>query len=234
MLSVMSSNGSHTPAIAFFDVDNTLVRGSTMYQLAKTAWRAGHIHVADVARFAWHQLMFLLVGETPGQLRTARGRGLALIAGQPAAGIRAIAETAFVRGIRPRLMEQTVARAKAHMEHGDEVWIVTASPQDLGAIIARELGLTGALGTVVEERGGIATGRLVGEPLHGPLKVVAIRRLAAERGIDLADCSAYSDSINDLPMLSAVGHPVAVNPDAALRRHARAAGWDIVGERKKR
>jgi phosphoserine phosphatase len=98
---------------------------------------------------------------------------------------------------------------------------------ELGEVIARRLGLTGALGTVAEIRNGVYTGRLVGEMLHGPAKETAIRALAAAEGFDLTDCFAYSDSVNDLPMLSVVGHPCAVNPDSALRRYARANSWQI-------
>ncbi|MFM6981701.1 MAG: HAD-IB family hydrolase, partial [Microbacteriaceae bacterium] len=84
----MTPAGEHTPAIAFFDVDNTIVDGSTMFQLARTAWSEGFIGVVDVARFAWHQLTFRTVGETGAQMRTARGRGLKLIEGKPSEAIR--------------------------------------------------------------------------------------------------------------------------------------------------
>jgi hypothetical protein len=93
--------------------------------------------------------------------------------------------------------------------------------------MARRLGLTGGLGTVAEHVDGVYTGRLVGEPLHGPAKAEAIRAMAVKEGFDLARCSAYSDSSNDLPMLSAVGHPTAVNPDTDLRRAAKEHGWPI-------
>jgi phosphoserine phosphatase len=107
------------------------------------------------------------------------------------------------------------------------VWLVTAAPVELGRIIAARLGLTGALGTVAEIQHGIYTGRLVGDLLHGPAKADAIHRLAAAEKLNLTRCSAYSDSANDIPMLATVGHPVAVNPDAALRRVARDRGWEV-------
>ncbi|MEY4457937.1 MAG: hypothetical protein RIS25_530 [Actinomycetota bacterium] len=234
MLERMIPAGEHPPGIAFFDVDNTIVDGSTMFQLARTAWSEGFIGVVDVARFAWHQLTFRTVGETGAQMRTARGRGLELIKGKPSESIRQIAKDAYRLHISRNLIGPSVDRARQHLAHGDSVWLVTASPQYLGHIIATDLGLTGALGTLVEERDGVATGQLLGEPLHGPLKVDAIRRVAREQGVELADCWAYSDSINDVPMLTAVGHPVAVNPDAALRAYARLHGWEILGKRKKR
>ena len=101
-------------------------------------------------------------------------------------------------------------------------------PEELAQIIARRLGLTGALGTVADEENGVYTGRLFGEMLHGPAKAAAVRALAAREGLDLRRCTAYSDSVNDVPMLSVVGTAVAVNPDAALRDVARERGWQIL------
>ena len=107
------------------------------------------------------------------------------------------------------------------------MWLVTATPVELASILSRRLGLTGALGTVAETVGGEYTGRLVGGLLHGEAKAAAIRALAAREGLDLSRCSAYSDSVNDMPMLTLVGHPHAVNPDMGLRAEARARGWPV-------
>jgi phosphoserine phosphatase len=107
------------------------------------------------------------------------------------------------------------------------VWLVTAAPIEIATIIARRLGLTGALGTVAEHVDGVYTGALVGEMLHGPAKAEAIKALAARESLDLSRCSAYSDSANDLPMLSLVGDPCAINPDRTLREYARKHGWRI-------
>ncbi|HEV2888460.1 MAG TPA: HAD family phosphatase [Jatrophihabitans sp.] len=121
----------------------------------------------------------------------------------------------------------TRALAQLHLDAGERVWLVTATPEELARIIARRLGLTGALGTRAEEQDGLFTGRLIGELLHGEAKAAAVRDLALRGGLDLAQCAAYSDSINDIPMLSLVGRPVAVNPDSALRDEARRRGWEI-------
>ncbi len=126
-----------------------------------------------------------------------------------------------------RIWAGTRALAQMHLDAGQRVWLVTATPLELAAIIARRLGLTGALGTVAEHDDGVYTGRLVGELLHGSAKAHAVRALAAREGLDLRRCSAYSDSINDAPMLSVVGTAVAVNPDAELRALARRNGWEI-------
>jgi phosphoserine phosphatase len=114
-----------------------------------------------------------------------------------------------------------------HLDQGQRVWLVTAAPVEIASTIARRLGLTGALGTVAEHEDGVYTGRLVGDLLHGPAKAVAVRGLAEREGLDLSRCSAYSDSYNDLPMLSAVGDPCVINPDPRLRDHARAEGWRV-------
>jgi hypothetical protein len=105
--------------------------------------------------------------------------------------------------------------------------LVTATPVELATIIARRLHLTGALGTIAESRDGSYTGHLVGDVLHGEAKALAVIALAEREGLDLDKCSAYSDSINDVPLLSLVGHAVAVNPDSALRAEARDRGWEI-------
>jgi phosphoserine phosphatase len=104
---------------------------------------------------------------------------------------------------------------------------VTAAPIEIAQIIARRLGLTGAMGTVSEHVDGVYTGQLVGDLLHGPAKAEAIKALAVREGLDLGRCSAYSDSVNDLPMLGLVGDPVAINPDRRLRAHAREHGWRV-------
>ena len=114
-----------------------------------------------------------------------------------------------------------------HLDAGQQVWLVTATPYELAATIARRLGLTGALGTVAESVDGVFTGRLVGEILHGPGKAHAVRALAIREGLNLRRCTAYSDSYNDVPMLTLVGTAVAINPDADLRDVARERGWEI-------
>ena len=117
--------------------------------------------------------------------------------------------------------------AEGHIDAGQRVWLVSAAPIELAELIAEHLGLSGALGTVSEQVHGVYTGRLSGKPLHGEAKAEAIAELAARENLDLSRCAAYSDSANDIPMLSMVGTPVAVNPDRALRLHARRNGWTI-------
>jgi HAD superfamily hydrolase (TIGR01490 family) len=138
-----------------------------------------------------------------------------------------LSEEIFDELIAERIWSGTRALAQLHLDAGQRVWLVTAAPIELGRVMADRLGLTGALGTIAEIEQGVYTGRLVGDLLHGPAKAEAIVALAREEGLDLGRCTAYSDSANDIPMLSLVGHAVAVNPDGALRREARLRGWEI-------
>jgi HAD superfamily hydrolase (TIGR01490 family) len=126
-----------------------------------------------------------------------------------------------------RIWPGTRALAQMHLDQGQRVWLVTAAPVEIARTIAHRLGLTGALGTVAEQVDGVYTGRLVGDMLHGAAKAEAVRSLADREGLELERCAAYSDSYNDLPMLSLVGDPCVINPDARLRDHARAQGWRI-------
>ena len=120
-----------------------------------------------------------------------------------------------------RLWAGTVELAEAHQALGHEVWLISATPVEVSQVIAHRLGLTGGMGTIAEVEDGRYTGRLDGLPLHGSAKVAQVEALAERRGLDLARCAAYSDSSNDIPMLTLVGYPVAVNPDGRLRSHAR-------------
>ncbi len=138
-----------------------------------------------------------------------------------------LAEQIFDDKIAERLYLGTRELAELHLQAGQEVWLVTATPVQLAQVIARRMGLTGALGTVAEVEDGKFTGRLVGDILHGPGKKHAVAALAASAELDLARCTAYSDSANDIPMLSMVGTAVAINPDRRLRHHANEQGWAI-------
>ena len=171
---------------------------------------------------AWKQAYFRIVGvEDPEHVADARNSALAFIAGHRVEELEAIGEEIFDETMAERIWPGTRALAQMHLDQGQRVWLVTAAPIEIARIIARRLGLTGALGTVAEHVDGVYTGRLVGDLLHGPAKAEAVRALAEREGLDLARCSAYSDSYNDLPMLSLVGDPCVINPDTRLRDHAR-------------
>ena len=215
-------------AAAFFDVDNTLMQGASIFHLARGLHRRDFFTTGDIARAAWQQLYFRIAGvEDPEHIAKARSSALAFIAGHRVSELEEIGEEIFDEQMASRIWPGTRAIAQQHLDRGERVWLVTAAPVEVARVIARRLGLTGALGTVAEAVDGVYTGELVGEMLHGEGKAVAVRAIAEQEGLDLDRCSAYSDSSNDLPMLSLVGHPCAVNPDAALRAHARKHDWQV-------
>lgn len=219
---------SDRPILAFFDVDNTLMRGTSLFQLGREAWAKHVIRFRDVALFAWHQRRFIQVGENDEHLVTARERALGLVGGHTQDEILGLAETIWERRIRPRLYAEAVDLTQEHIAKGHEVWLVSATPWEIGDLIARRLGLTGALGTRVVVVDGVYTGELIGHVLHNERKADAVRALAETAGADLADSWAYSDSRNDIPLLELVGHPVVVNPDAMLAHHAQQHDWPVL------
>jgi HAD superfamily hydrolase (TIGR01490 family) len=215
-------------AAGFFDVDNTMLQGASVYYLARGLAARRYFTAKDLAVFGLKQLRFrLLAAEHGGHVSQAREQALAFVAGRPVEQLRQLAEEIFDELMAERIWSGTHALARMHIDAGQRVWLVTAAPVEIGLVIAQRLGLTGAIGTVAEISDGMYTGRLVGGLMHGPAKAEAIIDLARQEGLDLSRCAAYSDSINDVPMLSAVGRPVAVNPDPALRRVAKEKGWEV-------
>ncbi len=219
---------SDPTSAAFFDVDNTIMQGASIFHLARGLHRRKFFTTREIASAAWKQAYFRVVGvEDPEHVADARNSALGFIAGHTVAELQELTEEIFDEAMAHRIWPGTRAQAQLHLDQGQRVWLVTAAPIEIAQVIARRLGLTGAMGTVAEHEDGIYTGRLVGDMLHGPAKAEAVRALAEREGLDLRSCSAYSDSFNDLPMLSMVGDPCAINPDARLRAHAREAGWRI-------
>ena len=218
---------------AFFDVDNTLVCGSTSILFGKVAFTGGSIKRRDIWRFMWEHVMYMRRGEKNSKMADFKDRALMLTKGHSVEELQGLIDQVYRDEIKPRLWPRSLERLKHHLEQGHEVWLVSAAPVELAQAIADDLGATGALGTIVGHDGNVLTGELVGAPLHGKAKRRAIKALAKERGISLRKSWAYSDSVNDLPMLSAVGNQVAVNPDQPLRRYAVAAGWEILRQRRR-
>jgi len=182
----------------------------------------------DLARIAWGQVYFRARGaENTGHIEAAREAALAFVAGHKVADIVSLSEEIFDETMADRVWEGTRELAQGHLRAGQRVWLVTATPVELATVISQRLGLTGALGTVAESVGGVYNGRLVGGLLHGEAKAAAVAALAEREGLNLERCSAYSDSANDLPMLTLVGHPHAVNPDSELLAEARRRDWPV-------
>lgn len=215
-------------AAAFFDVDNTVMQGASIFHFARGLHRRKFFTTRDILDAAWKQTYFRLAGvEDPEHLAQARAQALSFIAGHTVEELEELSDEIFDEAMAHRIWPGTRALAQLHLDQGQRVWLVTAAPIEIASIIAQRLGLTGAMGTVAEREDGVYTGRLVGDMLHGPAKAEAVKALAEREGLDLDRCSAYSDSFNDLPMLSLVGDPCAINPDGRLRSYARKQGWRI-------
>lgn len=213
---------------AFFDLDRTLIPGSSLFLMARGAYERDMFRVKDLLRFAYGQAMFQLKGESTVGMDMSRESTLGFVTGRSQAELIAMGREIVEDRIIPRVYADIVRVIEAHQQRGDLTFLVTAAPIELAEQIAQELGMERAIATVSEvDDAGYYTGRLSGEVMHGPAKAKAVAEVAAEFGVDLADCSAYSDSINDLPLLESVGDPHAVNPEHELRRVARVRGWRV-------
>lgn len=215
-------------AAAFFDIDNTLIQGASIVLFALGLHKHKYFTWREMIPIMWKQLKFRATGsENAEDVRQAREQGLAFIKGRTVEELNALCDDIVDSHMVEKIWPGTRALAEEHLARGQQVWLVSATPVQLGQILAQRLGFTGALGTVGEVKDGRYTGRLVGDILHGPGKLHAVAALAAIEKLDLDRCTAYSDSINDVPMLSMVGRAVAINPDRSLRKYAKKKGWEI-------
>lgn len=213
---------------AFFDVDNTLVRGSTIYFLGRGMYQRGFFSKADISRFVLANLRFRLTGtEKQEEIQRFQDAATDFIGGHNVEEIRNVAQAIYDEFVSPKLWNETIEIAQSHLRAGEEVWLVTAAPEDMAILIAERLGFTGALGSKAEVSNGTYTGKMTGPLLHGKEKSIAVNELAKNRNFNLEKCFAYSDSHNDLPLLLTVGNPSAINPDAILRLRALREGWPI-------
>ncbi len=215
-------------AAAFFDIDNTVIRGSSLIEFGLGLAKRRYFKASEVGPMLWKQLKYKFTGsEDADHVEEGRNQALEFIKGRSEAELVALCEEIVENSMQYQTFAGTLQLAQEHLDAGQEVWLVSATPVQLADILARRFGFTGALGTVPEVVDGIFTGRLEGDILHGPGKRHAVKALAKHQEFDLERCTAYSDSINDLPMLTMVGNPVAVNPDAKLKKEAEARGWPI-------
>lgn len=221
---------------AFIDLDKTLIPGSSLFLLARGMYERDYYRVRDILRFAWHQVRFRMSGESDKAVEQSRSATLEFVEGRPVRDLQEMGREIAEERILPRVYEGITKVIEHHRAVGDLTFLCTASPQELAEIVAESLDMTGALGTRAEVSGdGRYTGRLSEEGvLHGEAKAAAVVDLAAKLDIDLSESYAYSDSINDLPLLEVVGHPIAVNPELDLKRAAREMGWPVYELRTRR
>jgi HAD superfamily hydrolase (TIGR01490 family) len=212
---------------AFFDLDKTLIEGSSAIHFARASYRAGVMSRRQLAKDLWANVRYRLEGSTDEGTAMLRDRVLDGIAGQRVVDLARLTPDVLA-GILPRAYPEMLKEAWAHQDAGRPAYIVTAASQEMAEMMAHVLIFDGGVGM----RSEIADGRYTGRP-DGPFtyregKAEAIRQMAEREGIDLNQSYAYSDSESDLPMLRLVGNPVAVNPDAELSRVAREEGWRVI------
>jgi len=211
---------------AFFDLDKTILAKSSSFAFARPFYQGGLIGRSDVIRSAYAQFVFLASGADHDQMETMREYMSALVTGWEVEKVQQIVAETLDEIVDPMVYEEAVQLIEEHRTAGRDIIIISSSGTDVVEPIGARLGADVAIGTQVA----IEDGRYTGEILfyaYGEGKAEAMKSLAAERGYNLADCYAYSDSQTDLPMLEAVGHPVAVNPDSALRAVAIERNWPI-------
>jgi HAD superfamily hydrolase (TIGR01490 family) len=212
---------------AFFDLDRTLMAGSSGLHWARAARGAGLLTRRRMARYGWQNVRFRVQGSTDQATDRVRREVGEMIAGQRVVDMQRLAPKVLA-GVLPRLYTQMLDVAHAHQDAGRRVYICTAASQEMAGMLAQVLSFDGALGARLEVVEGRYTGRAAGPLTYREGKAQAMRELSEAEGIDLATSYAYSDSESDLPMLRSVGHPVVVNPDAELTRVAREEGWEIM------
>ena len=212
---------------AFFDLDKTVIARSSTFAFSRPLYQGGLINRRAVLRSAYAHVVFLLAGADHDQMERMRQYLSSMVAGWDVQQVREIVAETLVDLIQPSVYREAVALIDEHHAAGRDVVIVSASGAELVEPIAGMLDADDVIATRMVVEDGRYTGE-VGFYSYGENKAAAIRDLAAARGYRLEDSYAYSDSFTDIPMLAAVGHPVAVNPDRSLRREAATRGWPVL------
>lgn len=224
----MTTRRGATGVAAFFDLDGTLIPGSANIPLAKAAFKAGFASKRELAVDLARNLSFMLMGASDDRSAQVRDRILRGVTGRPASEIEALAD-GFLEELVATITPTVEVVLAEHREAGHDLVLISASPTEVVQRFALASGMTYGVGTTAErDERGCYTGRLSGPFCYKEGKASIVRDLAASHGYDLAECFAYSDSASDLPLLQTVGHPVAVNPDHALRMLAAQGGWRVL------
>ncbi|PZS12520.1 MAG: HAD-IB family hydrolase [Pseudonocardiales bacterium] len=228
MLPAVSSYSPNTSGIAaFFDLDKTIIAKSSAFVFSRAFFQEGLINRRAVLKATYAQFMYLLAGADTEQMERMRAHITAQCTGWDIAQVTAIVEETLHDVVDPLVYAEATELIAAHQQRGEDIVVVSASGVEVVAPIATMIGATHTLATRMVTHDGRYTGD-VEFYCAGENKALAARQLAEERGFDLPRCHAYSDSITDLPLLEAVGHPTAVNPDRALRKEALLRGWPVL------
>ncbi len=211
---------------AFFDLDKTIISRSSSLALSRPMYRAGLVTRGQLVRGAYAQLVYALIGADEKKMERLKEGMLQLTKGWDRHEVEDLVRDVLIDVIDPYVYQEALDLMALHQDEGRRIFIVSSSPEEVVRPLAGHFGISGVIAT----RARIEDGKYTGELefyCFGESKAEAIRSLAERLGIDLDNSFAYTDSITDLPMLEAVGHPVAVNPDRDLRKEAEARGWDV-------
>jgi HAD superfamily hydrolase (TIGR01490 family) len=212
---------------AFFDLDKTIISRSSSLALSRPLYRAGMVSRAQLLRGAYAQLVYLMVGADEQKMERLKEGMLSLTKGWDRNQVEQLVRDVIFDVIDPYVYQEALDLMALHRSEGRRVYIVSSSPEEVVRPLARHFGVSGVIATRAQvDEEDHYTGELAFYA-YGAQKAEAIQSLAERAGIDLSHSYAYSDSITDLPMLDAVGNPVAVNPDKELRREAEERGWQI-------
>jgi len=211
---------------AFFDLDKTVIAKSSTLAFSKPFYKGGLVNRRAVLKASYAQFVYLLQGADEDSMDKMRDYLKALCAGWPVQQVHDIVAETLHDLIDPLVYAEAVELFEEHRRAGREVVIVSSSGEEVVGPIGAMLGVDRVIATRMQVEDGCYTGDIAFYA-YGEHKAEAVHALAAQQGWDLSDCYAYSDSATDIPMLAAVGHPVAVNPDKALRKHAVDTGWPV-------
>ncbi len=217
---------------AFFDLDETVIRGASSWILTRELFRHGFFGIRDLFFAARQAFLYVVLGEDQERVEQVKKRALQVMAGHSRQEIMAISQEVCDL-LEKKLFPQAQGLIKRHQAAGHDIWLISAAPSELPQMLAQRLGLTGGIGTEVAVKDGIYEARLASELMHAQGKRERVVSLARERGYDLASCFAYSDSDNDMPLLTLVGKPSAINPDIWLRVRAFQRGWPVIDFRRR-
>ena len=220
---VISARG----AAAFFDLDKTTIANAAIFAFSSTLREAGYINSRLILKAVYGRLVFKYLGADHDSMEDMRNNALRLCKGWDKRQMSQLVTESLEEVIEPIVFREAVEEIAAHKAAGHKVFMVSASPEEIVVPLSKYLGADGAVATIAAvDRAGKYTGE-VEFYSYGPYKVDAMEALALEHDLDLDACYAYSDSITDLPMLEAVGHPTVINPDRALAKIAADRGWDV-------
>lgn len=223
-----SGSGDPGRPAAFFDLDKTLIAGSSAMAFAAAARRKGFVNRAQLALWGVDHVRYRLRGATDEETADVLKAGSEMLSRMSERDLKRMGPE-VLSTVLPRVYPRMLEEIHAHHDAGRPTFIVSAASDDLVSLLARVLGMDGGIGTRYEvDSSGRYTGELEGPFVYGEGKVEAIERVADLLHLDLSESWAYSDSASDLPMLRAVGNPVAVNPDSRLAKVAKEEGWRVL------